>query len=224
MLDPADTRHDGRDGGVGEGELDRRRLQRDAVTVADRGETTSPVDDIHGGGPVIEAARLARRGENAAVHDPTDDDGDVPLDTRWQKVRQGVLVEERIATGDEEDVEVALASEPGQHRGLVHPGTDRPDDAVLAQSVESWIRLSDRRLPVVVRVVEEEDVDPVEPEPPEALLDRSQDPVPAEVEDDAKPRVLGPIGAATAADGVSVDVRPGLDLSGALDEPADLRR
>ena len=87
------------------------------------------------------------------------------------------LVEQRVAPGQQEHVEVALAGEPGEHRRLVHPGADRPDDPLLAQPVERRVRAVDGRLPVIVRVVDVRDVDALQAEALEALLDRPADAV-----------------------------------------------
>ena len=85
------------------------------------------------------------------------------------------LVEQRVAAGAQQDVEIGLAHEAGQHLGLVHPGADRPDHALRPQLGKRRVRLGDRGLPVFVRVVDEQDVDPVETEPLEALVDGPAD-------------------------------------------------
>ena len=135
-----------------------------------------------------------------------------------------VLVEQRVASRDEEDVHLRLPGEPGEHRRLVHARPDRAEDALLAQPVQGRIGALDGGLPVVVGIVDERHVDPVEPEPLEALLDRAHDAVGAVVEDD--PPAAGPgverIG--PAIERLPVDVGPGWDPVGRPDQAADLRR
>ena len=61
----------------------------------------------------------------------------------------------------------------------------------LAQAMERRIGPADGRLPVVVRVVDVGDVDPLEPEALKARLDRPADPVRGVVEHDAPARGVG---------------------------------
>ena len=76
--------------------------------------------------------------------------------------------------GDEHAVDVGLAHEAAEHLGLVHAGADRADDALLAQPCERGKGAGKRLLIVVVRVVDEGDVDAVEAESSEALVERTQ--------------------------------------------------
>ena len=141
-----------------------------------------------------------------------------------QQLVERALVEERVAVGEQEDVHVGLAGEPREHRRLVHAGADRPDHALGAEPLEGRPRPVDRGLPVVVRVVDERDVDPVEAEPLEALLERAADAVGGVVEDESD----GPgadverVVAAVEALAVDVGVVGGSRL--VADEPADLGR
>ena len=92
--------------------------------------------------------------------------------------------------GHEHAVRVRLAHDPLERRRRVHPGADRPDDALVAEFGERGERLADRRVEVVVRVVHEHDVHPVEAEPLEALLERPEHAVAAEVPYPPQPGVL----------------------------------
>ena len=105
-----------------------------------------------------------------------------------QQLVERSLFEQRVAPGEEHRVHVGFADEAGEHLRLVHAGSDGPDHALLAEPGEGRVRPVKRGLPVVVRVVDQGDVDPVEPEPLQALLDRPPDAVSGVVEDDA----LGP--------------------------------
>ena len=60
----------------------------------------------------------------------TDDDGDLALHAGRQQLVEGDLVEQRVPAGAQQDVEIGLAHEAGQHLGLVHPGADRADNTL----------------------------------------------------------------------------------------------
>jgi hypothetical protein len=64
---------------------------------------------------VVEPATRPRIGQDPAVHDPADQHRDPALDARRHELVQCALVEQRVAVGDQEDVHVRLAGEPGQH-------------------------------------------------------------------------------------------------------------
>ena len=76
-----------------------------------------------------------------------------------------------------------MAHEVGEHRRLVHPRTYGADDALGSQLVERRVAACEDVCPVVVGVVEVDDVQPIEAEALEALLERTADPIPAEVPD-----------------------------------------
>ena len=61
-----------------------------------------------------------------------------------QQLVERDLVEQRVAAGQQEAVEVGLAGEAGQHLGLVHAGADRPDDALRAQLGERLVGAVER--------------------------------------------------------------------------------
>ncbi len=125
-----------------------------------------------------------------------------------------VLVEERVAPGEQEGVDVGLAGEADEHRRLVHADADRADDA-LARAAD---RGPDRprsmaASPVVVGIVDVGDVDTVQAEPLEALLDRARDAVGAVVEDDAPAGDVGVVGVVTTVERLVVDVGARRDRS-----------
>lgn len=81
----------------------------------------------------------------------------------------------------EDDVDVGLAQEAGEHRGLVHAGADGSDHALRAELLQRRVALAEGRFPMVVGVVQIDDVDPVEAEASQAFLDAAADAVGAEV-------------------------------------------
>ncbi len=104
----------------------------------------------------------------------------------WQIGKQlvhGDLVEQRVATGAHEGVEVTFPREAGEHLGLVHAGTDGRHDTLLAQLGEGREGATDGLLPVVVRVVDPETIDAIDAQALEAVLDRAHDAVVAVVVD-----------------------------------------
>ncbi len=151
-------------------------------------EAPGTLDHRGWGGRVVERGAGPRVGEHAAVHHAAGHHRDAPFDARRQEVGERLLVEQRVAVGEQDHVDVGLADEARQHRRLVHPRPDRADDARLAQPVERRVGALDRRLPVIVGVVDVGDVDPVEPQALEALLDRAPDAVRAVVEHDVAAR------------------------------------
>src|SRR6185436_15140861 len=86
------------------------------------------------------------------------------------------------------------------------------------------VGLADRRRPVVVRIVDQGDVDPVEAETGQALVDRSTDTIGAVVEH--RPDGPGPDveGVLSPVERLSIDVGAGRDLGRGPVEPADLGR
>ena len=93
----------------------------------------------------------------------------------------GALVEQRVAPGDHHDVDVAGHGEPGREVGVVDTDTDRPDDPLVAEPAERRHGLLHRRFDVVVGVVDEGDVDAVEPEAVETVVERATHTVGTEV-------------------------------------------
>ena len=152
-------------GGVRQRELHRGGTQRDAVARADRAKSLGALDQWR-------AARIGSRSvapgprirQQPAVHDAHGHDGDALLLAQRKQLVQRGLVKERVPPGHHEDIEVALASEAGEHRGLVHARADGPHHALAAQPLQRRVGAADGRLPVVVRVMDVEDVDAVQAE------------------------------------------------------------
>ena len=112
--------------------------------------------------------RVAR--EQAGVEHARRDHGHAaPLALRQQVVERALL-EQRVAAGEHDHVEVGLADEVREHLGLVHPRTVGRDDALRAQLLERREGAVERLAVVLVGIVDEQEVDAVEPEPLEAGL------------------------------------------------------
>ena len=74
---------------------------------------------------VVEPRARAGVREDPAVHQPADDHLRAALQAGGEQVAVRVLVEERVTAGAQEDVDLRLAHEAGEHLRLVHPRTDR---------------------------------------------------------------------------------------------------
>ena len=150
---------------------------------------------------------------------------DPALDAQWQQLRERLLVEERVAAGEQEHVQIALPGEPGEHRRLVHAGADRPEDALARAAGEGPGR---RRSMAACQWSSgswmKRDVDALQADPLEALLDRPADPVGAVVEDRPDRPGRRVEGVVLAVERLPVDIGAGGDGIGRPDEPADLGR
>ena len=209
---------------MGERELDRRSADRDPVPLADRADAHGALDQGGRGGGVVEEGPRVRVCEDPAVHHTADHDRNALLEAQRQKFPQGTLVKERVAPRNEKRIEVAHAGEPREHLNLIHAGTDRPHDALLAQTLQSRQRAPDRILPMVVRIVDVEDVQPIETEPAQARLHRSEHAVGAVVEDDPHTRGASVVGVILAVAGLAVDVGLRTHLVDGDEQAADLGR
>ena len=174
---------DADDGRVREREGDRRCRQCRPVALADRGDRPRPLDDLRRCIAVVVAPAAGRLplGEKAAVEDAGGDDSDTAFLAEGKEVVEAVLLEERVPAREHHHVDVGVPHEVGEHRRLVHPGADRRHGALRAQLRERRIAGREHLVPVVVRIVEVDDVDPVEAEALQALRERASDPVAAEV-------------------------------------------
>ena len=123
-----------------------------------------------------------RVGEDAAVEHPAGDDRHPSLEAGRQQLFQCDLVQQRVATGQQEAVEVGLLRKAGQHLRLVHAGADSTDHALLAQLIERAVGAAQRLVVVVVGVVDVQDVDPADGQALEALLERPHHAVIGEIE------------------------------------------
>ncbi len=155
---------------------------------------------------------------------PATSNGDPPGETAREQLRQGSLVEERVAAGHQEDVHVGLGGKPGEHRRLVHVRPDRTHDTLGTEPFEGRVGVIQGGLPMAVRVVDVQDVNALQPETLEARLDRAADAVRGVVEHHlpaAHPRVERVV---LITEGLWVDVVPGPDSARRANQPADLGR
>ena len=81
------------------------------------------------------------------------------------------LVEEREATGNHHAVQIGVAKEEARRLDDVRADRHGPHGAFAAEPVERRVRAVDRLREVIVRVVDVDDVDPVETESLEARLE-----------------------------------------------------
>ena len=140
------------------------------------------IDRLGGGAVVVvRVGRGARSREQPRVVDRGGDDAHAAVDGERKEVVERPLLEQGVATGEHDHVDVVPAHELGRHRRLVHAGAHRADDALIAKLDQRRDRLGVRRRPVVVGIVQVGDVDAIEPESLEALVDRAADAVAAEV-------------------------------------------
>jgi hypothetical protein len=100
-----------------------------------------------------------------------------------KQVVKSALIEQCVSTGAHPDVDVGLGNESGRHRRLVHADTDGTDDALVAEPAKRRDRLAARLMPMIIRIVHEHDPDGTDTEAREALIERANDDVSAEVED-----------------------------------------
>ena len=139
MLDAPHAGDQPGNGGMGQRELDRGGAQRDSATLAGLGQPPGAIEDLGAGRAVVEVGTGSRVGQDPAVHHAADEHRDPALDAQRQELRKRVLVEQRVPTGDEERVHLGLPGEPDEHRRLLDPDADRPDDALLAQPMQRRI-------------------------------------------------------------------------------------
>ncbi|SII97821.1 Uncharacterised protein [Mycobacteroides abscessus subsp. abscessus] len=203
------------DRGVPEAELDGCRRQRRPALRGQCCERLGLVEDLSGCVLVV-VLRLPARvgvGEDPGVEDADVDDTDPAGGARRDEVLATSLFEERVPARLHDDVDVGLGDEAGEHLRLVHPGTPRADDPLVAQACEFGHGPVDRLGPVVVGVVDVDDVDAVEAQPLEGLLEGAADAVRGVV---AHTGLVAGHGEAL--------VVPLLRVLRGADEPTDLRR
>ena len=162
-------------------ELDRGGLLGNTVAVAHGLDPCCALHDLFGRGLVVVVRPGPRVGQDAAVEHTSRDDRDPAFHAKRQQILQAHLVQQRVAAGEQEAIELRLAGETRQHLRLVHAGPDRLDRAVGPKPVERSVGTGECFLEVLIRVVDVEDVDLVDAQPRDALLDRAHDAVVREV-------------------------------------------
>ena len=217
------------DGRVGERELHRRRPHRDAVPLAGRGEPPGALDDVAAARASSRSAAPGRGSASTPLFmTPAERCTATPRSTHSrQELVERLLVEQRVAAGEQERRRC-------RSRGRTAPSiADWFMPAPIARTTpssrsrcERRVGAADRGLPVVVRVVDQGDVDPVEAEPLEARRRcERRTPSARVVEHDVAARRVGVEGVVPAVERLVVDVgSEGRSRSRRDHEPADLRR
>ena len=153
------------------------------MAVADGLDGASAVEHLGRGGCVVVAGSVVEVGrEDTAVVRAAGDDADAVRLAVGKELVEGGLLEEGVATGEQEAVEGQFAGETQLQLPLVHAGADRSHEALLAKLDEGGEGLADGLVGVVIWGVHEEDVDAVEAEALEAGLEGAQDAIAGEVE------------------------------------------
>ena len=132
---------------------------------------------------IVEPCVLDRSaGEDAGVVGPAEDDADAALLAQRQEGFQRFLFEQRVASCQQEAIEVAGLGERLTGLPFVESATDGLDETLLAQRQNRFVSSRHRFLehigkPValvaMIDVVDEEDVDAVGAEAIEAVLERT---------------------------------------------------
>ena len=186
--------NDGGDGGVGEGELQRRRAQRDPVAVAHRGDAGHLV--MHLGrrrAVVVGGAGHRAGGEDAGGVGGSLDDADVVLDAVAQLVLEQRLLDQRVGHRQQHVVERDALGEPRDGPRIIDPRADgadlggrlqlleRPPAALPDELIEVTVGDLRRGVLAVVQVVDRQQVHPVDAEPLQAVLVGAHDAAVGEV-------------------------------------------
>ena len=165
---------DRRHRGIAKRKLDGRGGEWDIVAGAGLLELPTPLENSGLRRPVVER-RAA--GQDAAVEDAGGEKLDAALRAERQQFVVGGAIEQRVAAREEDHVGVAALNEADC--GLHHVRADAYPRRELPYRLDSASSL----LHVLLGVVEEHDVDRLQPEPVEAPRERAADALGAEVED-----------------------------------------
>ena len=118
---------------MGQRKLQRRCRQWNVVGGADGLQLPNPVDDLRWRWPVIVVGACEPLDQNAGIERTADDDPDAPPQAERQEAVQGGLFQQGVATGQQEDVEVAMAQRLFAGLMLVYAQPDGPDRAAVTQ-------------------------------------------------------------------------------------------
>ncbi|BBJ45556.1 hypothetical protein SSPO_082740 [Streptomyces antimycoticus] len=180
---PGRTRDHGGGRRMGEGELQGGRLDADAMPLGEFLDARDLLDDVRGSVLVLEVG--AAREDAGAVR-AADDEVDTLLGRRGEQALQGaVVVQQRVAPGEQEGVRLRLVQVEGELNGLDAVDAEAPclDHALVAQPLQDAEgagagTLVDGEPLVAVEVlgdvVDPDDVEPVGAQAPQAVLDRPQ--------------------------------------------------
>ena len=131
-------------------------------------------DVVGGGVVVVKRAGFRPGGEDARVIGATDDDAHAALQGQWQEAVQRCLLQQGVAPGQQEQVEIATLNQPLAGLPCVHPRAEGLDYALVAQlqqgAVAARHEFAQTRVQSVlaamvgaVEIMSIEDVDAVKP-------------------------------------------------------------
>ena len=103
------------------------------------------------------------------------------LYTERQQFVERTLVKQAVAAGEQKAVEIAFPGETGEHFPLVHAGADGADDAFTAEPFQRRIGSADGFLPMVIRIVDMQNVDAVDIKAAQAIFERAHNAIVAVV-------------------------------------------
>jgi hypothetical protein len=212
------------DGGVAERELEGGVDEAGAVGLADGLDAGHAVEDrLRRGVVVVEGPGAGAGGEDAGVVGAADDDARAAAQAEGEERGERLLFQQRVAAGEEEDVEIAVLEQPLGVAPVVDAGAEALDDALVAKLHERPVAARHELLPFLddalfraevegIEAVGVEDVDPVDPEAFEREFHAAHDGVVGVVHDLGAGGDVEPFAEAVALVG-----------GGRLEEAADLR-
>ncbi len=174
--------------------LQRRSRQLDAMAAAHRLDASHLVEDGRRGRLVVVGCSLARADrQNAGIEGGRKQDRHALLLAQRQQLIERALLDERVAAGQHDAVDVGLARKAQAHRRLVEADADGADHAGATQLDEGRIApghcLSEAAIGLGLRavrphidVMDQRDIDPRHAEPQQRLLEGSQRAIAAIVE------------------------------------------
>ena len=186
---------------MGQGKAQRGGGDGHPVGGADPLDPGDPAENLRRRGLVVVEGAIDRPGrKDAGIVGAAQQNADAALLAQRQEALQSLLLQQRIAPGEEEEVEIPLARHALAHLPFVEPGPDGADHALLAQldagAVAAGHELTHPRVRgrggavgPDIDVVAQQHVDPVEPETAETGLERTHHPVIAVVVDEAPVRL-----------------------------------
>ena len=155
------------------------------MRLADRLDPANPVEDLGRGGVVIVPGPRPGPGrQHARIIRSAQKNADAALDAERQERGQRLLLQERIAPGQQEQVEIALPRQRLADLPFVHPRADGADHAFLAQPQHGLVAAGHQLPDPGVRgglgpmgenidVMGEQDIDAVDPESLQRCLHRA---------------------------------------------------
>src|ERR1700677_238589 len=161
---------------------------------ADFFEFERSLDVRRRGVPIVELRPFNWIRENSAIVHTADNDGNPPFGTKRQEFLKCALFKQRVTTGKEEAVKIAIASEFDQHLALIHADANGADRPLATESVKRLIGAVDRVRKMRVGIVYVKHVDALHTKTLQTFLDRDHHAVVTEIEGRALGRSVLEIG------------------------------